>query len=274
MFSKKTVLIAGIIVFFAVNIVFITYSVSHRYTSYRTQGLVMSVIGPFQSLFSKGIQHIKTVWHEYFFLVATAEENFRLKDEINRAIERSNRCEELELSNVRLRALLDFQENTNYNLIAAEIVGKDPSPWFKSILINKGEAEGLRTSLPVIVPEGVVGIVTEVSHHYAKVLLQIDQNSAVDALVQRTRARGIVKGRDDGLCSFEYVLRRHDIQTGDVLVSSGLDGVFPKGLRVGHVSEILIEDAGVFQKITVTPYVDFETIEEVLIILNLPADEE
>jgi len=92
--------------------------------------------------------------------------------------------------------------------------------------------------------------------------------SAVDAIVQRTRARGIIKGGLTGTCSFEYVLRKDEIGVGDVVISSGVDGVFPKGLRLGEVSEIVRRNAGTFQEVTITPFVDFEKIEEVFIVVN------
>jgi rod shape-determining protein MreC len=125
----------------------------------------------------------------------------------------------------------------------------------------------------VVIPEGIVGVVIETSSRSAKVLLLIDPNSAVDALVQRTRARGIVKGGGAGYCVFDYVLRKHEISVGDTVVSSGLDGVFPKGLRVGRISEIVRLNAGIFQKVSVTPVVDFEILEEVFIIPETAPDD-
>jgi rod shape-determining protein MreC len=124
----------------------------------------------------------------------------------------------------------------------------------------------------VVIPEGIVGVVIEASGRFAKVLLLTDPNSAVDALVQHTRARGIVKGGGADYCVFDYVLRKHEISVGDMVVSSGLDGVFPKGLRIGRISEIVRQNAGIFQKVSVTPYVDFDILEEVFVISE-PADE-
>ena len=118
--------------------------------------------------------------------------------------------------------------------------------------------------------EGIVGQIIGVSRWHAKVLLVIDQNSAVDALVQSSRARGIVKGESTERCQLKYVLRKHEINLGDTVISSGLDGVFPKGLRVGRVSSVVRPNSGIFQSVSVAPYVDFETLEEVLIILNRP----
>jgi len=157
-------------------------------------------------------------------------------------------------------------------VLAAVVISKDPFLWFKSVIIDKGKADGIERGVPVVVPEGIAGLVTDVSYLYSKVLLIIDQNCAVDSLIQRTRVRGIIKGKSDR-CLFEYVLRKHGIIEGDTVISSGLDGIFPKGLRVGIVSEVTHMSPGIFQQITVTPYVDFQKLEEVLVILNLPEHE-
>ena len=138
--------------------------------------------------------------------------------------------------------------------------------------MDKGIRDGVRQGAPVVIPEGIVGVVVEASGRYAKVLLLTDPNSAVDALVQQTRARGIVKGGGADYCVFDYVLRKHGISVGDTVVSSGLDGVFPKGFRVGRISEIVRQNAGIFQKVSVTPYVDFEILEEVFIISEAAAE--
>ena len=122
--------------------------------------------------------------------------------------------------------------------------------------------------LPVLVPQGIAGQIIDVSMHSSKVLLIIDQISSVDGLVQRTRARGIVKGGSAGRCFFVYALRKHDIKADDVIVSSGLDDVFPKGLRIGRVSNVSRNNSGIFQKVMVKPYVDFEKLEEVLVLLS------
>ena len=120
----------------------------------------------------------------------------------------------------------------------------------------------------MVIAQGIAGQITEASDHYSKAMLIIDRNSAVDAVVQRTRARGIIKGASTELCRFDYVLHKHDVKTGDIVVASGFDGVYPKGLRIGWVSDVAKRGAEIFQEITVTPYVDFEKLEEVLIVLN------
>jgi rod shape-determining protein MreC len=203
-----------------------------------------------------------------FFLIETAEENNYLKHQLSLEIEKNNLWVETELSNQRLRELLRFQKIMVETVMPAEVIGHDPSSWFKSIIIDKGIGDGIKKGLAVVVPEGIAGQVIEVSEGYSKVLLIIDQNNAVDTLVQRTRARGIVTGGSTDLCILKYVLRKDDVKVGDILISSGLDGVFPKGLRVGSVSGVVRRNSGIFQEVTVTPFADFEKLEEVLVVLN------
>ena len=224
------------------------------------------------------MRFIRDIWSHYFFLVTAAKENEKYKKVLSQANAKNIQHEELKLANVRLRGLLNFQTTMTDKVLPAEVVGKDPSPWFKTIIIDKGQDYGIEKGMAVVIPEGVAGQVTDVLPHYSKVLLIIDNNSAVDALVQRARARGIIKGgaAEGGAadrCLFKYVLRKHDIVVGDTVVASGLDGVFPKGLAIGHVSSVVKPSSGIFQEVTVTPYVDFEKLEEVLIVLN-PAKHE
>lgn len=270
MSSKKMVMIVGLIILVTVNIIFLSVCSKHRYHDSAFGRVTISFIAPFQKVVTQAIHFVQSIWSHYFFLVSVAQENQKLKETLRHIREKNKQVKEIELSNARLRNLLNFQKTMTDPILAAEVIGKDPSPWFKTIIIDKGESDGLEKGLPVIIPEGIAGQIIEVSGHYSKVLLLIDQNNAVDALVQRTRARGIIKGGSNGQCIFKYALRKYDIRVGDTLVSSGLDGVFPKGLRIGQVSGIVKRNSGIFQEVTVTPYVDFEKLEEVLVILNRP----
>ena len=175
---------------------------------------------------------------------------------------------EMELTHARLKRLFNFQETLNKGVVAAEVIGRDPSPWFKTIIINKGRREGVERGMPVVIPEGIAGLVTDVAKTHAKILLVIDQNSAVDAMIQRTRARGIIKGDPSGRLQLQYVLRKHDIHEGDVVISSGLDGVFPKGMPVGTVVKVVRNRRGMFQQIEVEPVVNFAQLEYLAIILQ------
>jgi len=270
MFSRKTVMIVGLVVAIMVNIIVLSLSTRHNQKAYVSGRFALALVAPFQEAVTRSIRFCENIWRHYFFLVATAEENERLKRQLGWAVERNNQLTEVELSNLRLRELLNFRKSMPGRYMAAEIIGRDPSAWFKTAVIDKGAADGLRRGLPVVVAEGVVGQITEVAAHHSKVLLIIDQNSAVDALVQRTRARGIIEGKSADQCALKYVLRKNDVKVGDAVVSSGLDGVYPKGLQVGYVSGVIRRNSGIFQEVTVSPFVDFEKLEEVLVILNLP----
>jgi len=268
MFSKKMVLIVGVIVLIAVNIIVLSVN-SRRYTTFGLERVAISFIAPFQELVTRTIRFTKDIWRHYFALVTISKQNHILINELNRAAEKSNLWQETDLANVRLRNLLDFQKNITELVVAAEVIAKDPSTWFKTVIIDKGKSDGLTKGLPVVMPQGIAGQVIEVANHYSKVMLIIDRNSAVDALVQRTRARGVLKGESTDRLNLAYVLRKNDVRVGDVVLSSGLDGIYPKGLRIGLVSEIIDHEADIFHEVFITPFVDFEKLEEVLVVLNV-----
>jgi rod shape-determining protein MreC len=271
MLSRKMVIIVSLGLLFFVNVISLFVSGRHYYSlqvSSRGPGqYFIEIIAPFQKGLTQTICFAERLWEHYFYLVSVAKENEELKLALRKAIEKNNECIETELSNQRFRTFLNFQKTMTNDIIAAQVIGKDPSPWFKSLIVDKGFADGVKKGLPVIIPEGAAGQIIEVTKHYSKVLLLIDRNSAVDALAQRTRARGIIRGSSDGRFFFQFVLRNNEIQEGDTVISSGLDGVFPKGLRVGQVQSITQKNSSIFQEVLVIPFVDFEKLEEVMIVL-------
>jgi rod shape-determining protein MreC len=268
MFSRKMVLIVGFIVLIAVNIIGLSVT-SRRSTSFGIERIALSAIAPFQELVTRSLRFTRDIWRHYFYLVTISRLNQVLIQELNQAVEDQNKWHETELANDRLRNLIDFQKNISERVVAAEVIGKDPSAWFKTVIIDKGKTDGLIRGLPVVIAQGIVGQVVEVSAHYSKVMLIVDSNSAVDSLVQRTRARGVIKGESTDQCRLDYVLRKNDVRIGDIVVSSGLDGVYPKGLRIGLVSQVTAHDADIFHELIITPFVDFEKLEEVLVILEV-----
>jgi len=268
MFSRKTMMIVGVIILMAVNVIVLSVSGKHHYPPYTLGRVALTVISPFQDALTHTIHFTKSIWKHYFFLVSASRENENLKKNLSHVMQKNNEYHEIKIANDRLRKLFDFRQNIADEVLVAEVIGIDPSPWYRTIIIDKGKADGVERAMPVIIPEGVVGQVIDSSEHYSKVLLIIDQNSAVDALVQRNRARGIIKGMSSDQCIFKYVLMRHDIEMGDSVIASGLDGVFPKGLLIGHVTEKAEGNSGLFQEVSVTPFVDFEKLEEVLILIN------
>lgn len=227
---------------------------------------------PFQAVFSSSVNLMDEIWRHYFFLISTAKENDELKQKLAEAINKNNECREIELANERLREFVKLKKQSPFQLEAAEVIAKDPSPWYQTMVINKGTKDGVISGCPVVVPEGIVGHVLTASSGSSKVLLIIDRNSSVDALVQRTRARGLAQGMTRRLCRFEYALRKLDIKIGDTVVTSGFDNIYPKGLRIGHISKIIRRNSGLFQDVELTPYADFSKLEEVMVILPPTAE--
>jgi rod shape-determining protein MreC len=272
MFSKKSVIIIGVAVLMIVNLIVLSVAGTH-YSAISPRKIMISMVAPFQEIAFQSIRFTKNLWRHYFFLASVARENEALKRNLRAAVEKNKDKIEVELSNSRLRNLLKLKQSINFEMAACEVIAKDPSSVFKTVIIDKGESDGLKVGLPVVAPEGIVGQIIQTAYHYAKVLLVIDGNSAVDAMVQRTRARGMIKGGAGSICRLDYVLWKDDVQIGDVVISSGLDGVFPKGLRLGSVSDIVRQHSGIFQEVSVTSFVNFEKLEEVMVLLN-PRPEE
>lgn len=233
------------------------------------EAMMVEVTAPVEKSVRLVVNTVGDVWRGYFRLVGVQRENQHLKEEIQELRRELNLYRETARANQRLRDLLKFRESAaSMPLLPAEVVAFDPSGWFKTVLIDKGQRDGLARDMAVVSSAGVVGRLIGVTNHYAKVLLILDRNSSVDALVQRSRSRGILVGLGDGRCSLRYVQRNDDVQVGDQVITSGMGGVFPKGLLVGQVEKVERGDAGLFQTVDVTPMVDFSRLEEVLVVLK------
>ena len=226
----------------------------------------LELCSPFQKTTTFIIKSVQGVFHRYFFLVHLEKENVLLKERIVQLQEESHQLKEAALANERLRKLLEFREKVSTSMVGAEVIGRDPSSWFKSVTINKGERDGVRKGMAVISPEGVIGQILKTSSHYSVVLLITDYNSAIDGIVQRTRGKAIVEGRGENRCQLKYLLRTEEVIIGDVIVTSGLGGNFPKGLMVGEIRKIEKEAHGIFQSAELVPCVDLTKLEEVFVI--------
>ncbi len=275
MFSKKTMVAAGAIILIVLNGVVFSFNYIRK-SSFQAAAVETALffVSPVQEVVTGVIDTGEGIWRQYFYLVHTARENQQLRRDLARARHQIRALREIEKTNDRLERLLDFHAGPSLEMKTAEVVAKDPSPWYHTVIINKGRSHGLKKGSPVLVPDGVVGQVTDLSAGYAKVLLIIDRNNAVDALVQRTRARGVIMGDGSQGCRFEFVLRKQDIEVGDMIITSGLDGIYPKGLRIGWVSKVIRRNSGIFQEIEITPGTDFHKLEEVLVVTDPPVIDE
>jgi rod shape-determining protein MreC len=263
----RTPLLSGILILIAL----LFYSANLRSQEKTTifERTVLQLTAPLQNGISFAWNSVSGWWHGYFWLVDTQRNNARLLDENRHLQAELSRLQEVALANERLRRLLQFKEEINLPVLPAQVIAEDASSWFRTVVIDKGLADGLREGLPVVVAEGAAGRVISCASRHSRVLLVTDASSAVAALVQRNRTRGIIRGQGDNLV-FEYALRQADIEVGDQLVSSGTGGVFPKGVPIGRITRITREEYGLFQTVEVAPAVDFSRLEEVLILLKDP----
>ena len=230
--------------------------------------LLMEISFPLQKAATLVIQIVQGTFQHYVFLVNLERENRMLKEKIAQLQEENHRTNEIRLANERLRQLLQFREKNSPSMVGAEVIGRDPSFWFKSVMIDKGERDGVKKGMAVISPAGVVGQVLKIAPDYATVLLITDYNSAVDCIVERSRAKAIVEGKGENQCHLKYLLRSEEVAVGDIVITSGLGGNFPKGLMVGEVKKVDKKGHGVFQYAELMPSVDMTRLEEVFVVME------
>ncbi len=230
------------------------------------QRIVLTIVTPVMSAWTFAISSIDNVIDQYVYLVNVKEENELLKRQLARLEQELVNYKEAYLENQRLRRLLEFKNHLNYDAIAARVILHDISGWFQTILVDKGSKEGIEVDMPVVSYNAVVGRVFTVGSHYSRVVLITDPASAIDVLVQRSRVRGILVGKDLDSCRIKYVKNNVDVRPGDLVITSGKDGIFPRGLRVGIIKATFKDPVGLFQKVDVEPLLDLKDLEEVLII--------
>ncbi len=230
----------------------------------------MQISFPIQKKTYELLAGLKSTKDNYLFLTQVQKENEILKSTLSKLREENNRLREAILADKREQKLYDLQASHPFPSVLAQVIVRDPSNWFQTFLVNKGEKEGVSKDMAVLTSEGVVGRVIESSPHIAKILLITDPNSALDVIVQNSRSQGILEGKMEEVCILKYVNKTEKVETRDTVITSGLGGIFPKGLKVGTVNKVERRQRGIFQYIEVTPAVNFSQLEEVLILRQEP----
>jgi rod shape-determining protein MreC len=231
------------------------------------EAVTFGVVAELQRAISAGFSSVRDVWSGYGGLRNLKQENEALKRELETAQVALQEQRALADRTRSLGQLLELRERANLKTLAAEIIAAGASPEFRTLTIDKGTRDGVSADMAVIAPAGVVGRVVLPSGGAAKVQLLIDRNAAVGALVERSRAQGVVTGTGDARLAMEYVSEVADIKVGDLIVTSGIDGIYPKGYVIGHV-ESMEKGGGAYPRITVKPAVDFTSLEDVLVVLT------
>jgi rod shape-determining protein MreC len=231
------------------------------------ESVTFGVFSEVQRVFTSGTQGVRRVWNGYVGLRSVRAENETLKQQLAEA-QIAIQQQRATADRVRgLQQLLDLRDRSNLRTTAAEIIGAAANADFRTVTIDKGATSGFQANMAVIAPEGVVGRVVVASQRSAKVQLLIDRNAAAGVIIERSRAQGIVMGAGDGRLLLQYMSDAFDVAVGDEIVTSGIDGIYPKGLSVGKV-DALEKSGSSYKRITVRPSVDFARVEEVLVVLT------
>ena len=227
------------------------------------------MIAPAEKFRYEIFQSVNYFWRRYFYLLDVERERDDYLNQVKSLQAQNSRLVEFEHENKRLRALLGFIDDNNIqHEVPATVIGRNPSNWTRSVTINKGSDDGLHPGLSVVDGHAIVGQIIAVSQHASTVLLLTDNASAVDALVQTSRAPGIVEGNLDDKLTLRYIRKDYQVNLGDRIISSGLDQVYPKGKLIGVVVRVSEDKIGMFKSVDVEPSVDFARLENVLVLVS------
>jgi rod shape-determining protein MreC len=231
-------------------------------------GSILDAAAPVQHAIARPFEAVRDTWDGYISLLHVKLQNDELEREVARLSEENLQLREALIASGRLQRIADMREHYEVPMLPAELVGVDASPWFRSVLIDRGRDRGVFSGMPVISEQGLVGIITATSQRSAKAMLVLDRQTSVDGVIQRSRSRGTVRGRGGDELEFEFVARNSDVQVNDLVITSGLGGVYPKGLFIGTISEVSEPGTQLLRRATIRPAVDFGRLEEVFVMLR------
>lgn len=226
------------------------------------------IVGSLQNSYAVFTGEIRGTTSTYLKLIGIKKYNANLLKENEELHAELGALTELRLENERLNKILDFKQKSKMKSIAARVISRDLSPDHYSIRINRGFRDGLQKLQAVITVAGVVGYVFKPEAHSSQVLLVTDRAASIDAIVQSTRARGLVQGKTKSLCRLRYLERADDVAVGDLVVTSGLQGIFPKGFPIGKINSVKKTEFGISQEAEIVPIVNPTNLEEVLVVLD------
>jgi rod shape-determining protein MreC len=229
---------------------------------------LLELAAPVQKAITRPIRSVREAFARYVALVDLGAENEALRAEIARLEEENLQYREALVTSGQLRRIVEMRRDFEVPLLPADVVGEDASPWSRSLLLDRGRAAEVRSGMPVMVDQGVVGLVSATSLHAARAMMILDRRSAVDAMIQRSRARGLVRGLGTGELEFEFMVRGDDVVVGDEVITSGVGGVYPKGLRIGTVRSVSADRSELLHTARVGPSVDFGRLEQVFVMLR------
>jgi len=230
------------------------------------EGLALKTFSPINRGISVVSDGVKSYINAMVEFKEVKEKNKVLSEEIEVLLQENAILKEKIIAYDRLKKLLELRESFSFQMIPALVISREPGNWFNSIIIDKGSKDGVQKNMAIATYSGLVGRVVSVEKSSSKVLLILDQRSAVGAMIQRSRDIGVLKGSEKNYCFMEYLSRDADVKIGDLVITSGLGSIFPKGLTIGKVIEVKKDNYALFQEVLIRPQVDFTKLEEVFIV--------
>lgn len=194
------------------------------------------------------------------------EENTRLKAELSAMLREEQKCRETLIENKRLKDLLALKEKERRYVTAARVIGKNTEQWSNTVILDKGSSDGVAKDMIAVTDKGLAGKISAVSRSYSSLLLTVDIDFSAAARLQESRTEGVISGTGFRKCQLKYVPYEEKVKEGEVIITSGLDALFPQGIPIGYVSKVSKKSFGLFQGIEVRPFVDGSKVEEVAII--------
>ncbi|MDD5018453.1 MAG: rod shape-determining protein MreC [Eubacteriales bacterium] len=243
------------------------------------ESVVGSILSPVQNALYSATDAIADFFSRIFSGADIEAENAALQERVAELEAQLMDYDEMKLESERLKEFLNFNTETEgLEYVTAKVIGKGTGHWFNMFIINVGLKDGIAVDMPIVNGDGLIGRVVATGYNYSRVLTIVDSSSGVSAIVERTRDNGILNGtvstgdEEDALLTMSYLPLDADLVPGDTVITSGLAGVFPKGIAIGEVIEVSKSDDGMKNEAVISPYVDFYHLEEVMVITSATID--
>ena len=227
----------------------------------------MTAQAPVVSFFSSITNGIRDIWHDYVWLVGARAENEQLQRTINRLSLLNRAYEQSRLENERLHRLISLSDRMNFQVVGARVIARTPGFLSNILYIDHGSKDGIPVDAPVLSGDGIIGRIVLVTGHQSQVQLVTNPDASMGVMLERSRTPGVIRGTGDQLLDLNYISNTEQVMVGDNVLSSGLDGIFPKGIAVGRVVDVR-KGTNVFWAIKVKPMMDMIHLEEVSVLLE------
>jgi rod shape-determining protein MreC len=268
--SHKNKILLALLVIISIGIATFQFRESGTVVFSSIHRFILSISAPIQIAITKITTPVEDFLSSLPELFSSQEKNLLLQKEIEVLRAENARLKEQEIENEQLKKLLKSAEQTNFDVKLAYVIGRSPISWRAIAIIDIGANDGIQIGMPVISSAGLVGKVVGVSNKTAEVQLITDQYSSISARDQSTRAVGLIEGNINGTINFNLIAKDQQIAKGDIIVTSGFGGVFPKGILIGNVEDVQDKPYLFYKQVLIKPFINFNNIEEVLVITNAP----